>query len=305
MPVYKRGAVWWVVVQHRGQRVRQSAGAGATKKEASKLEAQIIARLESSAQGRHHLDDALAKLLMQSTHLKSYHKLAEHALAIAGYVNGQLLTNAPRVAQDYIDAHPELRPATINRRIGLLRRACKLAWTDWEWIDNPVHQRIRLLPENNRQRNFLTREQVERICEHCTPGVQDAVWFACWTGVRLGELEKVGPGDVRGGTLFLSADNKAGRHRTIPLPPGALDIPLPIRATRHNIQKQFRAAARKAGTPARFHDLRHTYASWLLQAGASLSAVCDLMGHSTVTITKDLYGHLETRHLEEAVALLG
>lgn len=54
----------------------------------------------------------------------------------------------------------------------------------------------------------------------------------------------------------------------------------------------------------RFHDLRHTYASLLIQAGASLSLVQRLMGHSTIAITNDLYGHLTTEHLEAAVRLL-
>lgn len=53
-----------------------------------------------------------------------------------------------------------------------------------------------------------------------------------------------------------------------------------------------------------FHDLRHTYASLLLQRGARLSNVQELLGHSTIAITKDLYGHLEASHLEETVRLL-
>ena len=110
MPVYKRGARWWAVVQHRGQRIRQSAGQGATKKDAQKLEAQIIARLENSAKGLHYLDDAVAKLLTQSARLKSYQKMAEHALAISPYLAGRLLTEAPAIVQAYIEDNPDLRP---------------------------------------------------------------------------------------------------------------------------------------------------------------------------------------------------
>ena len=71
------------------------------------------------------------------------------------------------------------------------------------------------------------------------------------------------------------------------------------------IQLRFREATIAAGlVGVRFHDLRHTYASLLIQAGASLSTVQELLGHSSIAITKDLYGHLERDHLNRAVALL-
>src|ERR1043165_2907959 len=42
----------------------------------------------------------------------------------------------------------------------------------------------------------------------------------------------------------------------------------------------------------RFHDLRHTFGSLLIQAGASLAYVRDQMGHSSIQVTVDIYGHL-------------
>ena len=58
-------------------------------------------------------------------------------------------------------------------------------------------------------------------------------------------------------------------------------------------QRVFKPLLTKAGLRSiRFHDLRHTFGSLLIQAGASLAYVRDQMGHSSIQITVDIYGHL-------------
>jgi site-specific recombinase XerD len=52
-----------------------------------------------------------------------------------------------------------------------------------------------------------------------------------------------------------------------------------------------------------WHDLRHTYASWLAQAGQPMGAIRDLMGHSSLAVT-NRYAHLAPSHLRAAVASL-
>ncbi|MGH9897133.1 MAG: tyrosine-type recombinase/integrase, partial [bacterium] len=67
----------------------------------------------------------------------------------------------------------------------------------------------------------------------------------------------------------------------------------------------FERARIAAGLPhVRFHDLRHSYASWLVQAGADLRIVKELLGHTTMQVT-DRYAHLRTEDLESAVLRLG
>ena len=51
----------------------------------------------------------------------------------------------------------------------------------------------------------------------------------------------------------------------------------------------------------RFHDLRHTFASLLIQNGEPLAYIKDQLGHSSIKMTVDVYGHLEPGALREAV----
>jgi len=69
-----------------------------------------------------------------------------------------------------------------------------------------------------------------------------------------------------------------------------------------NLRKVFAKVLKKAGLRhIRFHDLRHTFASWLIANGESLAYVKDQMGHHSIQITVDTYGHLIPGANREAV----
>ena len=71
-------------------------------------------------------------------------------------------------------------------------------------------------------------------------------------------------------------------------------------------RRDFARLVESAGVPrVRLHDLRHGFASLLLGAGFDLKLVSDLMGHSTVSTTADVYGHLALGPKREAANVLG
>ena len=82
-------------------------------------------------------------------------------------------------------------------------------------------------------------------------------------------------------------------------------IALPLGITYATLRTYFERARDSAGLPhVRFHDLRHTYASWLVQSGIGLTAVRDLLGHANLAVTSR-YAHLATGHLREAARAAG
>ena len=68
-----------------------------------------------------------------------------------------------------------------------------------------------------------------------------------------------------------------------------------------NVKKSFTSVRTKAGLPdIRFHDLRHFFASMLIDQGESAKYVCDQMGHSSIQVTFDTYSHLFPQAKPEA-----
>ena len=72
-----------------------------------------------------------------------------------------------------------------------------------------------------------------------------------------------------------------------------------------NASKLFKSVARKAGLGDwHIHELRHSAASFMLTKGVAFEVVADILGHSSIRITKDTYGHLTTERLKVGAAAM-
>lgn len=72
-----------------------------------------------------------------------------------------------------------------------------------------------------------------------------------------------------------------------------------------SFKNAFKNAVKKAGLQnVTIHSLRHTFASHLIMAGVDIKTVQVLMGHKTISVTMDIYGHLTKEHVKESVAKL-
>ena len=224
--------------------------------------------------------------------------------ALLPYIRGRALDELPAVAEEVKAGFAGLRAATINRRLAILRRVGNLASDAWDWIDQPIGRRVKLLPESNQRHVYLTPEQVEAIAVRCTnPHAGDLVRLAAYTGIRHGHMLRLTHHDVQGDCIMLDTSSKTGRPLLLPLHPRvqaiAERLPLPI--SPHDLRGQWEAARKACGlSHVRWHDLRHSCASWYVQAGVSLIVVRDLLGHTTMATTQR-YAHLAHDNLREAV----
>lgn len=256
------------------------------------------------------IDEAIDEWLATgASSLKSYPKDLKYRIAVLRqYTRRRNIEQIPTVAADFTRAALKAgsAPATVNRYLSILRRVGNLC-VRWGWTDTPIGQRVQLLTGERQRHVYLTPDEVQTILAHCSPELADMVRFAVLTGLRRGEMMRLQPADIRDDCIVLDAQTKSGRPRVVPLPPQARKIAttrLPWALTVWEFRNGFERAREAAGMPhVRVHDLRHTYASWLAQGGASLVAIRDLLGHSSLAVTSR-YAHLARPDLAKATRRL-
>jgi len=211
-----------------------------------------------------------------------------------------------------------LSAAAVNRPLALLRHLLRLAHEEWGELD--VVPKIRTEREPQGRLRWLTREEATKVLSACkksrNAALADLVEFSLFTGIRRGEAlgltwDRV---DRARGVIRLEL-TKSGRRREVPLSSNA-DAVLARRWSPeakgyvfgsrnwNSFRSAWESALAVAGIDdLRFHDLRHTFASWLVQRGRTLREVQEALGHLTITMTMR-YSHLAPDHLRAAVAVL-
>lgn len=303
MPVRRHADKWEARVQYAGRRLSRTF---ANRRDALEWERRYRGQLEDRRVGRtpaYSLEEALERWLRgEAAGLKSHADLLKKVRTIYPFALGRRLDQVVEVAEalkaDAITR--KAAPATVNRKLAILRRVARLAYRQWSWLSEPLGDRITLLPGERQRHTYLTPTEVQRLVKAANVKIRSAILLAALTGLRRGELVGLKASDRKDGALVLQ-DTKNGRPRIVPLPTEAASIRLPLGVTADYLTWHFRVARQKAKLPhVRFHDLRHSYASWLVQGGSSLTVVRDLLGHSSLAVTSR-YAHLGESHLREAV----
>lgn len=200
----------------------------------------------------------------------------------------------------------EASPSTANRYLALIRAIVRKAAFDWEWILKPP--RVRLYKEPSRRVRWLTPDQLRTLLAELLPHQRDAVLFALATGLRHANVaglkwEQV---DMNRRTAWLFADQvKNGEELHVSLNDTAIDV-LKRRLGKHkgyvftyrnrpikrfNTRAWYNAMKRAGIENFRWHDLRHTWASWLVQQGVPLYSVQEMGGWKTHKMVRR-YAHL-------------
>lgn len=304
MSVRKHGNRWQVRVRiGGGRRVERTLPPGASRADAYAVENAIRRAQIDAAAGRRpdaSIDDLLDRWLAEEVkHQKSAVRTQQRVNVLREFTAGKKLSELQAVASQVKTA--DAKPATINRYLSVLRRIGNLA-EEWELIERAP--KITLLPEHNQRHVYLTPPEVERLAKKCSAEVGDFVRLAALTGLRRSELLGLTKGNVRGGCIVLDARTKTGKPRSIPLTPEAARIAakrLPWAFGYSTLRNEFEAARKAIRRPdVHLHDLRHTFASWVVQSTGNMKAVRELLGHTTMAMT-DRYAHLAPEHLRQVV----
>ncbi len=225
------------------------------------------------------------------------------------------------VVQLINDQLPTYKPGSINRVIILLRYMFNLAikWEVEGVFRNPTAG-IPLLKENNQVERFLSAEEAKALLiaikASKNPMLQHIVSMLILTGARKREVldAKWEDFDMER-TSWRIPNTKAGKARIVPLSDTATALLTKLRKKKRSpyafanpitlkpyksIYYSWHTARKEAGLDdVRIHDLRHSFASFLVNAGRSLYEVQTLLGHTQIKTTQR-YAHLSTTSLRAA-----
>ena len=213
-------------------------------------------------------------------------------------------------------------PARVNREMATLRHMLNKA-VQWDWLPvNPLEKGESLFFREDHSRvRYLTQEEAARLLAASQPHLRPIVETALNTGMRKGEILALRWEWLRDGWIHLPAGmSKTGLGRMVPVNEAQAQVFAEVRRQVQlksplvfcdptgegwkQLRKSFAGALRRAGiTDFRFHDLRHTCASWLVMAGADLVSVQKQLGHTTIGTTMR-YAHLSPGHLKKSSNLI-
>ena len=334
MGLLKRNKVWWMSFMYLGRQVRRTTGTTDKRLAESILckvkvqiaEGRFFERREEQART---FGDMMARYLTERAVLKapkSYlrdRQALNHLLPLFGET--VLAGITPKLLAGYKTQRriEKAAPATINKELQLVRHAFNIALREWEWCrENPMH-RVSMEPVRNEVDRWLTANEEEHLLASSSPWLREMIGFALHTGMRQGEILNLQWQDVdfvRGVLLVMQSKN--GTRRTIPLNTTVYELlaakqttmgplrgpvfttPLGNELQVRYLAREFCEARNRAGIPDfRFHDMRHTFATRLVQRGVDLYKVQRLLGHKTSVMTQR-YAHHSPESLREGVNVL-
>lgn len=253
----------------------------------------------------------------EQTRLLNWWKVEMGSRALVTITPSTIAEIRDRLALEKDAKGKTLSGATINRRITALSACLTVAAKEYGWLaKNPITNVTRMADSKGRER-FLSDDERKALLASCEASSCDSlaplVKLALATGARKGELVGLLWANVdltRRVVRFM--DTKNGESRTVPLAASAVEVlkawkkgrvPAgPVFPLSPNVlDKAWQLARDDAGLPDfRFHDLRHSAASYLAMSGASLMDIAAILGHKTLAMVKR-YSHLSEQHTTAAV----
>jgi integrase len=320
MGLCKRGNVWWIRISHGGRRVQESTGTS-DKLAAQRLHDKIKADLWKDDYLNEKPEktwmEAVTRWLAESQHKRSLADDKTHLRWLSPFLSKCKLSQITRDMLDEL-THKKLlegvQNSTVNRMLEVVRAIMRKAEREWEWIDRAPN--IRMLSEDSKRIRWLTQEEAAKLIRELPPHLADLAIFSLATGLRKANVTGLQWQDVDLVKKHaLIHPDQAKTKKAIPVPLNEIAVNVIRKQLGKNQQyiftynkqrvtqtntKAWRKALKRAGIENfRWHDLRHTWASWHVQNGTSLQELQQLGGWTNFeTVLR--YAHLSSAHLKVA-----
>jgi integrase len=320
MALYKRNNVWWINITHQGKRIQKATGTS-DKLAAQQYHDQVKANLwrKSHLQEKPEYTwlEATLRWLDESQHKRSIRDDKMHLRWLDPYFGDSVLSSITRDRVEEIAKIKEktgVSLSTVNRMLAVIRAILRKAEREWSWLERaPI---IRMRTEAKGRIRWLTKNEVNILVKELPSHLADMMLFTLTTGLRQSNvtgLQWENIDLVRCHALIHPDQSKSKKAIPVPLNADAAAI---IRKqmgkhekfvfsyrgqhiTQCNTKAWHKALQRAGIKNFRWHDLRHTWASWHVQNGTTLQELQQLGGWSSFDMVLR-YAHLSSDHLKQA-----
>lgn len=320
MPLTKRGKTWYVrFTSPAGERIFVSARTSdrtQAQEYHDRLKTEYWRIQQLGDRPQYVWEDAVVRWLAESLHKRTLGSDRANFRWLDPHLRGVRLAeiDADRITRIAQAKRAEgVSNASINRLLALVRALLRRSAGPWAWIDRAPT--IRLLPEPKRRVRWLTHEQAAALLSELPDHLAAMASFSLATGLRETNVTSLewSQVDLERRIAWIHP-NQAKAKKAIAVPLNAEAVLIlrrqfgrhgrwvftyqGDRVTRAN-NKAWRKALKRAGIEDfRWHDLRHTWASWHVQSGTPLHALQEMGGWASYEMVRR-YAHLSAEHLSE------
>jgi integrase len=261
--------------------------------------------------------------LYSKQHKRSWRRDETSIKNLSGYFEGASLIDLNSLGIEKYILHRKaagVSQSTINRELSCLKTLLGKA-VEWGKLKENPAARVKKLRENPPKERILSTEEMRRLLAAAAPGLKPFLIVALNTGMRRSEILSLKWADVdfvKGFVRIADVNAKSGKERKIPMNGLVFDslrdmkrdsefVFMNIETGKHvkDMKTAFKGACRRAEIKGlRIHDLRHTAATRMIEAGVDLVTVSKILGHSSIQMTMR-YAHPTPEAMRRAVAKLG
>ncbi len=332
MRVFERNGNWWIDYTFNGKRHRKKIG------KSKKLAEKVLAKIQTMIIEKKYFDIKEDKEIkfkeMADLFLDNYAKSnksswirdtisIKHLNEFFGEKNIGEITSFD--IENYKKKRIEegVKYATINRELTCLKTIFNKA-VEWGKL-NTNSPKIKLYKENNMRIRYLTETEANLLVNFAKEPLKSIIIIALNTGMRLGEIVSLRWRDIDFNTETITVWRTKNKEKKV-VPMNKIVVETlryaetlrdPLNEfvfyskiietghiSKHHVSHMFNKLIKELNIKDfRFHDLRHTFASWLVMKGVDLKTIQELLGHKTFSMVLR-YAHLSQEHKKKSVELL-